>query len=394
MRPLNKKESSSKQQQSNNSSSNNRAWKVLTKHNAITQVTSATATTATDNSSSNSSDYSSDVRNNSSSSSFFQFDKTFGEDSTTTEVYDGIAKEIVQSVVLNGVHGTIFAYGQTSSGKTFTMQGLNNHNLRGGKQVQAKAADTVPGIIHMAARDIFQHIEDEEKKCGRNFTVRVSFIEIYNEEVRDLSSPTSSASSTTNKSIKSYNNNKRGPPTLKVREDPQRGPFVNAHETIVQDFTSLLDVLFDGQKNRSIASTGMNERSSRSHTIFRITIESRMKKKRKRNQSHKCNTILTTTTTKKSDEDTEDGYSSCMSYDDYDYKYLSTMTDDDYMLCGTTSNQSNNNYNDNDNEGDEQEEGTFLSSTLNLVDLAGSESVRYTGATGDRMKEGAKINQR
>ena len=228
---------------------------------------------------------------------FFTFDKTFGENSDTQAVYDSVAKGIVSSVV-TGLNGTIFAYGQTSSGKTFTMQGsgtIEEGNVAGGG-----------GIVHMAAADIFQHIQNTP---NRMFLVRASFLEIYNEEVRDLLS----------------NDNK----TLQVREDPRRGVFVQSQEEIVTDFNSLLDILFRGEKSRAFASTAMNERSSRSHTIFRVTIESRQKDSEQ--------------------ENVENG-----------------STDD----------------------------GAVLISTLNLVDLAGSESVRHTGATGDRQKEGGMINQR
>ena len=130
---------------------------------------------------------------------------------------------------------------------------------------------------------------------------------------------------------------------LHVREDPNRGLFVNSNEIIVSTFTSLLDTLFAGVKNRAVASTQMNEQSSRSHTIFRITVESRKKSGVKKNNTS---------------SDTE--------------------SDDDDVTT------------DSRKENDEP----ALVSTLNLVDLAGSESVRHTGATGDRMKEGAKINQR
>ena len=131
--------------------------------------------------------------------------------------------------------------------------------------------------------------------------------------------------------------------TLTVREDKRRGVFVNSNENIVTSMDSLLSVLFAGEKNRSVAATGMNERSSRSHTIFKITVESRLKQ-----------------TKKDGDEDDEES------------------DDEEDMMRGD----------DNGNAGD-----VYRVSTLNLVDLAGSESVRHTGATGDRQKEGGKINQ-
>lgn len=225
---------------------------------------------------------------------FFTFDKTFGESASTQEVYNSIARNIVHSVC-NGLNGTIFAYGQTSSGKTFTMQGSGT--------IEEGSEQGKGGIVHLAAQDIFAHIE---KNADRNFLVRSSFLEIYNEDVRDL--------------LGGDNKNK----TLQIREDPHRGVFVQSEEVIVTDFSELLGVLFRGEKSRSFASTAMNERSSRSHTIFRVTIESRAKVP----------------------------------------------------------------------EGAVDLDGSVLVSTLNLVDLAGSESVRHTGATGDRQKEGGMINQR
>lgn len=175
----------------------------------------------------------------------------------------------------------------------------------------------------MAASDIFNHIEKEPERV---FLVRVSFIEIYNEEVRDLLV-----------SGDSVNN-----ATLKIREDKDRGVFVNSNETIVTSMDSLLSVLFAGEKNRSFAATAMNERSSRSHTIFRITVESRLKDTKKNGY----------------DEDGDD-------------------SDEEDLLRGN----------------DTEKNGAVRVSTLNLVDLAGSESVRHTGATGERQKEGGIINQ-
>ena len=279
MRPLNTNEGRA-----------SRVWKVLPKFSSVTQTTAEGKP----------------LPERITGRNFFTFDKTFGEDTNTKKVYDSVAKSIVSSVV-SGLNGTIFAYGQTSSGKTFTMQGsgtIEEGSVAGGG-----------GVVHMAASDIFDHIKNTQ---DRIFLVRASFLEIYNEEVRDLLS----------------NNSK----PLAIREDPRRGVFVKSQEEVVTDFSSLLDILFRGEKSRAFAATAMNERSSRSHTIFRITIESREKQK---------------------DRDSSSG--------------------------NEEENQENRNTSD---------DGAVLVSTLNLVDLAGSESVRHTGASGDRQKEGGMINQR
>ena len=282
MRPLNTNEGKHK-----------RVWRVLPKLSSITQTTVDGEP----------------LPERTNGRTYFTFDKTFGEKNTTREVYDSVAKGIVYSAV-TGLNGTIFACGQTSSGKTYTMQGSGT--------IAERSAGNGGGIVHMAANDIFQHIQ---QTTDRIFLVRVSFLEIYNEEIRDLLAPSATK-------------------PLSIREDPQRGVFVPSHEEIVTDMGVLLQLLFQGDKARSFASTAMNERSSRSHTIFRITIESREKQASREG----C--------------EVEDGEL------DFD-------------------------------EGRGQDtNGAVLISTLNLVDLAGSESVRHTGATGDRLKEGVMINRR
>ncbi|KAG7368549.1 kinesin motor domain containing protein [Nitzschia inconspicua] len=274
MRPLN-----------DNEENKERIWKVLPKYSSVTQTTRDGKP----------------LSERVAGRTFFTFDKTFGEDTDNRKVYDSVAKGIVGSVV-QGLNGTIFAYGQTSSGKTYTMQGS-------GSLEQGSEDGGEGGLVHMAARDIFSQIEKQE---NRLFLVRVSFLEIYNEEVRDLLAGSSQ--------------------TLQIREDPRRGVFVQSVEEIVTDAESLLRILVQGDKSRTFAATGMNERSSRSHTILRVTIESREKE-----ESDGC-------------FDDEEGRIS---------------------------------------DGD----GAVRISTLNLVDLAGSESVRHTGATGERQKEGGLINQ-
>ena len=107
-------------------------------------------------------------------STFFTYDRIFDEDSTTQQVYEGVAQDIVRSVV-RGLNGTIFAYGQTSSGKTFTMQGDYRHDTS--------------GIVQLAARDLFHQMEQAP---DRMFLMRVSYLEIYQEDVKDLLNPESS----------------------------------------------------------------------------------------------------------------------------------------------------------------------------------------------------------
>jgi len=305
MRPLNSREQSSSS--GNNNENDNRVWRVLQKYNSIAQCTSSGKP------------LSERIQNR----TIFSFDQTFGEASTTRQVYEQTSKGIVTSVA-SGLNGTIFAYGQTSSGKTFTMQGSGTLQDGSAASVTCSSSLDNGGIVHMAACDIFDHIE---KETERVFLVRVSFIEIYNEEVRDLL----------------VSGDSTGNATLKIREDKDRGVFVNSNETIVTSMDSLLSVLFAGEKNRSFAATAMNERSSRSHTIFRITVASRLKD------------------TKKEDDDGEE----------------ESDEEGDLVRGGNDSGNC----------------GAMRVSTLNLVDLAGSESVRHTGSTGDRQKEGGIINQ-
>ncbi|KAF8404845.1 hypothetical protein HHK36_009734 [Tetracentron sinense] len=140
---------------------------------------------------------------------------------------------------VRGGHGTAFAYGQTSSGKTFTMNGSEND----------------PGIIHMAVKDIFQNIQ---MVTDREFLIRVSYMEIYNEEINDLF----------------VQENQK----LQIHESLDRGIFVaGLREEIVNSAEQVLKLIELGEVNRHFGETNMNARSSRSHTIFRMVIESKGK---------------------------------------------------------------------------------------------------------------------
>jgi kinesin family protein 3/17 len=169
----------------------------------------------------------------------FTFDSVFGTDSTQAEVYNETARPIVDAV-LEGYNGTIFAYGQTGTGKTYTMAGEVDPELQ--------------GIIPNSFAHIFGHIAKSEGET--KFLVRVSYLEIYNEEVRDILSKKS-------QQVK-----------LHIKERPDVGVYVKDLASFVVKDTEEMDKLMTiGNKNRTFGATDMNERSSRSHTIFTITVE-------------------------------------------------------------------------------------------------------------------------
>ncbi|KNE70364.1 hypothetical protein AMAG_14504 [Allomyces macrogynus ATCC 38327] len=173
----------------------------------------------------------------------FTFDAVFDEASEQVTVYDTTARAIVDAV-LSGFNGTVFVYGQTGTGKTFSMQGLSD-------------PPEMRGIIPQAFHHIFSHIA---RTPERQFLVRVSFLEIYNEEVRDLLASTSPQSV---------------PAALDLKEHPDTGVYVkDLSSFIVRSVDDMDKYMAQGNKNRAVAATQMNATSSRSHSIFTITIES------------------------------------------------------------------------------------------------------------------------
>ncbi|XP_072666767.1 centromere-associated protein E isoform X4 [Canis lupus baileyi] len=170
----------------------------------------------------------------------FNFDRVFHSNETTKHVYEEIAVPIIDSAI-QGYNGTIFAYGQTASGKTYTMMGSQDYL----------------GVIPRAIHDIFQKIK---KFPDREFLLRVSYMEIYNETITDLLCDTQ----------------KMKP--LIIREDFNRNVYVaDLTEEVVYTSDMALKWITKGEKNRHYGITKMNQRSSRSHTIFRMILESREK---------------------------------------------------------------------------------------------------------------------
>ncbi|CAG9318513.1 unnamed protein product [Blepharisma stoltei] len=168
----------------------------------------------------------------------FCFDRVFPSSTLQQEVYDAAGKPIIESV-LEGFNGTILAYGQTSSGKTFTMSGPSVDD------------PLYQGIIPRMVKTIFQNIDEASEHL--EFTVKVGYCEIYLEKIRDLLDPSKKS--------------------LKIMEDKVKGIFIeDLTEDYVYQESDMYQLMKFGTRNREVAETQMNEVSSRSHAIFMITI--------------------------------------------------------------------------------------------------------------------------
>ena len=211
---------------------------------------------------------------------------------------------------LDGYNATIFTYGQTGSGKT--------HSILGNKED--------PGFIPRTIDDVFEHVD--ANIATMSYTIQVSYLEVYNEEINDL-----------------LIEGDAGHNLRILTEDPQKGAIIeNLTEQAVMNKQEVMDVLMEGEKHRSYGSTKMNNTSSRSHTLFRMVIESE---------------------TSLAGGDDDD--------DDEDMKALGGFKSfgEEKSVSGKSS----------------------KISYLNLVDLAGSERQKSTGATGSQLKEGSNINK-
>ena len=167
----------------------------------------------------------------------FTFDSVYDWNSEQETVFAETAYPICENVI-QGYNGTIFAYGQTGTGKTFTISGVV-------KDPKLK------GIMPRTFDNIFQQIQSDTVK---QYLVRVSYLEIYNEEIRDLMS--------------------KKPVKLDLR-DKDTGVYVKDLSTfVVKTPADMLKVFEEGTLQRHVGATNMNEHSSRSHSVFTITVES------------------------------------------------------------------------------------------------------------------------
>lgn len=234
----------------------------------------------------------------------FYFDQVFGPNVNNEFVYMKSARQLVESA-FKGFNCTIFLYGQTGTGKTYTHSSL-----------------TLNSFAHL-----FSLIQDSNKQA--QFLIRASYYELYNEDIRDL--------------LIKDNSNK----TLELRESKERGVYIkDLSSYLVNNLTELEKLKRVGDKHRVTASTDMNEHSSRSHSIFSITIEA-----------------------------------------------VDSGTQIDRAQVRPTSKSSTKSSRGSANEKRAQPNTTNIRmGRLNLIDLAGSERQSKSGSHGARLKEASRIN--
>ncbi|KAK0735481.1 P-loop containing nucleoside triphosphate hydrolase protein [Apiosordaria backusii] len=183
----------------------------------------------------------------------FTFDRSYWSHSPSSphyasqsHVYDTLGEEFLDHN-FEGYHTCIFAYGQTGSGKSYTMMGT----------------PTQPGLIPRTCEDLFERIHEAQSEMPNiSYKVKVSYFEVYNEHVRDLlvAPPTNPTAA--------------GPYYLKIRESPTEGPYVkDLTEVPVGSLDEILRLMRTGDGNRTVASTKMNDTSSRSHAVFTIMLK-------------------------------------------------------------------------------------------------------------------------
>ncbi|CDP08968.1 unnamed protein product [Coffea canephora] len=180
----------------------------------------------------------------------FAFDKVFGPTSQQKDLYDQAVWPIVFEV-LEGYNCTIFAYGQTGTGKTYTMEG-------GGRKKNGEFPSDA-GVIPRAVKQIFDILETQHAE----YNMKVTFLELYNEEITDLLAPEEAPKFLDDKSKK----------PIALMEDGKGGVFVRGlEEEIVCTANEIYKILEKGSAKRRTAETLLNKQSSRSHSIFSITI--------------------------------------------------------------------------------------------------------------------------
>lgn len=260
----------------------------------------------------------------------FTFDDVFGTKSSQNDIYEDCVANLVEAI-FEGFNATVLAYGQTSSGKTYTMGSSSNVRL----------CEDEYGIIPRVARHIFDNIQlQETEDLNSTYRVHIQFLEIYGEEIRDLLDPNNCTSVT-------------------IRETPSGGVYVSgAREELTTSSDEMLSALERGSMVRTTGSTHMNESSSRSHAIFTVILE---------------RTIHHPAVSRKSDEVVESGITDSKVEEESEAVRGENIDNLSEMIAGA--------------------EPEVRKCKFHFVDLAGSERAKRTGAEGIRLREGIDINK-
>ena len=192
----------------------------------------------------------------------FKFDHVFASHCTNLEVYERTSKPMIDKLLM-GFNATIFAYGMTGSGKTFTMSG-NEQEL---------------GLIPLSVSYLFTNIMEQSMNGDKKFDVIISYLEIYNERIYDLLESgleeSGSRISTPSRLYMSKSNSNGLGVELKIRDDSQYGvKVIGLTERRCESSEELLRWIAVGDKSRKIGETDYNARSSRSHAIVLIRLTS------------------------------------------------------------------------------------------------------------------------
>ncbi|RIA92757.1 P-loop containing nucleoside triphosphate hydrolase protein, partial [Glomus cerebriforme] len=257
---------------------------------------------------------------------YFSYDHVFGPDSTQKDIYDKAVLKLIDKF-LEGYNVTILAYGQTSSGKTFTMGTSDNESIEPDDK----------GIIPRAISTLFTSMSSAQYKT-RRFSIKVSFIEIYNEDLIDLLGEGEGESR----------------PQVLIREDSKGNILWSGLQEIkVNSVEEVMIHLARGSLNRQTGATDMNSKSSRSHAIFSVTLAQQK--------------FVPTPGSNPSPQ---------------------PLNDPQQKSGVRPPSRSNSRLSRRFDEG----EWISVTSKFHFVDLAGSERLKRTSAIGDRVKEGISIN--
>lgn len=169
--------------------------------------------------------------------SYWSFNRADSHFAGQDNLFDDLGSPLLDNA-FKGYNNCIFAYGQTGSGKSYSMMGYGEES----------------GVIPRICQNMFERITGLQEDKNLKYTVEVSYLEIYNERVRDLLNPSTKSN-------------------LKVREHPSTGPYVeDLAKLVVRSFPEIQHLMDEGNKARTVAATSMNDTSSRSHAVFTLIV--------------------------------------------------------------------------------------------------------------------------